>query len=229
MSWRTARPGLQQTPSILGKGGFVVSIVDRCAAAHAEDARGCEGSREAVRIVDLTGGETTGCVLHGAVLLASLVEARVYPGSGDPGGAAIEVYQRAQSLEPFDFLRGAKVRQGSTPVDGNEAARDRYLSYRVQRRAADLLTDLLMEAGGAGLPQLVWTVGQSGTLTGRVCCGTDAERRASFQRWMQIRCGETTLGQQRGMDGDAACPPRELSRGAGAAVRRTQHGRERRG
>jgi hypothetical protein len=55
-----------------------------------------------VRVVDQHGAEATGCVHHAAVLHASLVRPRVYPSPGHQG-AAIEVYRRAQSLEPFSF------------------------------------------------------------------------------------------------------------------------------
>jgi hypothetical protein len=76
---------------------------DRCAAAHVEDPRGCDGPADAVRIVDRTGEQTTGCVRHGAGLLASLAGGRVYPGSVE--GAAIEAYRVARTVRPFEFLR----------------------------------------------------------------------------------------------------------------------------
>lgn len=80
---------------------LVVAEPGQCPAAHVEDHRPCEGPSDAVRIVDRVGGEVSGCVRHGAVLLASLDGARVFPGS--VGGAAIEVYARAQRRRPFDF------------------------------------------------------------------------------------------------------------------------------
>ena len=73
----------------------------RCEAAHVEDKRPCEGPPTAVRIVDRTDAEATGCLLHGAALLASIEGGRVYP----LDGSAIEVYQRAQTMRPFDFAR----------------------------------------------------------------------------------------------------------------------------
>ena len=74
-----------------------------CGAAHSEDPRPCEGPVDAVRVVDRVGSAVSGCLLHGAVLLASLDDGRVYPLNG-PAGSAIAVYLRARSLRPFDFL-----------------------------------------------------------------------------------------------------------------------------
>jgi len=74
---------------------------ERCAAAHPDDRSACEGPADAVRIVDPAGFWMYGCVRHGAVLLACLERGRVLPGSVE--GAAIEVYQRAQTLLPFAF------------------------------------------------------------------------------------------------------------------------------
>ena len=79
------------------------AVPDRCAAAHARDPRPCEGATDAVQIVDQTAAATAACLLHGAVLLASLDRARVYP-LGGLAGCAITVYVRARSLPPFDFL-----------------------------------------------------------------------------------------------------------------------------
>jgi hypothetical protein len=70
------------------------------------DPRPCEEQPDAVRIVDQTGASTEACLLHGAVLLASLQGGRVYPLNGPPG-SAILVYTRACDLPPFDFLMGS--------------------------------------------------------------------------------------------------------------------------
>jgi hypothetical protein len=78
-------------------------LEDRCEAAHVEDRRPCEGRSDAVRIIDREGNQAWGCVLHGAKLLASLDNARVIVGTVD--GAAIETYQRARDIKPFDFGR----------------------------------------------------------------------------------------------------------------------------
>ncbi|GAB2887564.1 hypothetical protein [Streptomyces mayteni] len=75
-------------------------LMGRCAAAHPDDPTGCEGAGDVVRIVDRSGRSVLACVHHGARLYASLTRPRVYPMPGSDG-AAIEVYQRAQSLPPF--------------------------------------------------------------------------------------------------------------------------------
>ncbi|MFC0532805.1 hypothetical protein [Phytohabitans kaempferiae] len=58
-----------------------------------------------MRIVDRAGASTAGCILHGAVLLASLDGGRVYLLNG-PAGSAIAVYRLARELSAFDFPRG---------------------------------------------------------------------------------------------------------------------------
>ena len=84
-----------------------------CPAAHPLDSRSCQGRTDAVRIVDQTGAGVEACLLHGAVLLASLDCGRVYPANG-PLGSAIAVYTRARELSPFDFLRGPGVDRVAT-------------------------------------------------------------------------------------------------------------------
>lgn len=74
----------------------------RCPAAHAEDPTPCDGPADAVTIRDQYGAEQGGCVNHGSAYLASIEHATVHPGSVD--GAAIEMYRRAQTRRPFDFL-----------------------------------------------------------------------------------------------------------------------------
>lgn len=54
----------------------------RCLAALIAEPRPCEGGLTEVRVVDRTGQGTTACRLHGAVLLASLDGARVFPLDG---------------------------------------------------------------------------------------------------------------------------------------------------
>jgi hypothetical protein len=87
--------------------------LDCCPAAHPLDPRPCQGRADAVRIVDRAGAGVEACLLHGAVLLASLDGGRVYPANG-PGGSAIAVYTRARELPPFDFLRGPGVDRVAT-------------------------------------------------------------------------------------------------------------------
>jgi hypothetical protein len=101
----------------------VVAAIEtvRCRAAHAEDVRQCEGQRDAVQIVDRTGAGVAGCVLHAAVLLASLVDGRVIPLNG-PDSSAIDVFRRAQTMPAFDFRCGHGVARadaafGQSPSD----------------------------------------------------------------------------------------------------------------
>ena len=105
----------------------------RCPAAHVADPRPCEGQRDAVRIVDQVGASTEACVLHGAVLLASLDRGRVYPLNG-PEGSAIAVFTRAQTLPAFDFLTGPDVARVST-ADRSDAG------HHVGRTAAGLTVE----------------------------------------------------------------------------------------
>ncbi|MBB5869671.1 hypothetical protein F4553_003050 [Allocatelliglobosispora scoriae] len=70
-----------------------------CDAQHCEDSRPCIGPADAVTIRAAAGDASTGCVLHGAVMLASLIGARVYPCRVN--GAAIAVFELAQTLPPF--------------------------------------------------------------------------------------------------------------------------------
>jgi hypothetical protein len=52
-------------------------------------------------VVDRVDDELSGCVHHASVALASIEDARAYPGRLQ--GAAIEAFRRAQLREPFDF------------------------------------------------------------------------------------------------------------------------------
>lgn len=88
----------------------------RCGAAHVEDVRQCEGQRDAVRIIDRTGAGVAGCLLHAAVLLASLVDGRVIPLNG-PDGSAIEVFRRAQTMPAFGFLDGQGIARADAAAE----------------------------------------------------------------------------------------------------------------
>lgn len=81
---------------------------EQCPAAHEEDRRACVGNLDALRVVD-AGGETTyACVLHGAVALASVTDARAI--QGNRSGAAIAAYELAKTLEP-NAWRGEMARE----------------------------------------------------------------------------------------------------------------------
>ena len=73
----------------------------RCPAAHPDDRSPCQGPPDAVRVVDRTGNQRQGCVHHASAALASIKDARVYPGS--VAGAAIDAYRRARFRGPFEF------------------------------------------------------------------------------------------------------------------------------
>lgn len=130
----------------------------RCEAAHAEDPRDCEGPADAVRIVDQLEGERLACVLHGAVLLASLHAGRVYlgprafTGNGDVApNAPIEVYGRAQQIKPFDFLRGQTA---PPPRAGRPFGPDRFEAFTADQQQAWL--DLFHAFAELLLPMVVW-------------------------------------------------------------------------
>jgi hypothetical protein len=96
----------------------------RCAAAHADDHRPCDGLADAIQVVDRTGSSVAACLLHGAVLLASLDGGRVYPLNG-PDGSAIAAYTRARSLRPFDFLTMSNRRRPPDRTSSAPTARSR--------------------------------------------------------------------------------------------------------
>ena len=72
-----------------------------CALAHPDDRSCCLGPPDAVRVLDQAGHQRHGCVHHASVALASIKDARVYPGSVQ--GAASDTYDRAQLRRPFAF------------------------------------------------------------------------------------------------------------------------------
>jgi len=74
-----------------------------CAVAHPHDRSPCQGPPDAVRVVDQVGDQRYGCVHHASVALASIEDARVYPGS--VAGAAAHTFGRAQLRRPFAFDR----------------------------------------------------------------------------------------------------------------------------
>ncbi|MFD8082718.1 hypothetical protein ACFV4F_13615 [Kitasatospora sp. NPDC059722] len=73
-----------------------------CEAAHLGDTTSCEGPLDAVTVLDRHGDAAKACVHHGTRLYASLINPRVHVGSVP--GAAIEVYNRAQTTSAFAWL-----------------------------------------------------------------------------------------------------------------------------
>jgi hypothetical protein len=118
---RLAHLPYEVRPAEDSPGAAIGGLRWRCAAAHEEDPRPCEGASDAVRIVDQTGAGVAACLLHGAVLLASLDRGRVCPLNGEDG-VAITVFNRAQALWPFDFLVESGLSTDATPnetdIDG---------------------------------------------------------------------------------------------------------------
>ncbi|WP_406377065.1 hypothetical protein OHU23_41375 (plasmid) [Streptomyces virginiae] len=78
---------------------------DRCASAHDEDPTDCIGPQDAVTIVDKNGTAVPACENHGTVLLASLYDGRVEPGT--VVGAATRVLAAADTTHPFPWLSDA--------------------------------------------------------------------------------------------------------------------------
>lgn len=77
----------------------------RCQAAHVDDSTECEGDPTAVIIEDSSGTSVTGCVRHGAQMLASIKDSKVRPGHAGADGAAIETFKRSKKERPFGFFR----------------------------------------------------------------------------------------------------------------------------
>lgn len=72
----------------------------RCPAAHPSDPSACDGPI-AVTVVDAKGAGLDGCEHHGARMLASLTDARVYALPDAPEGAAIRVFKAAATTQPY--------------------------------------------------------------------------------------------------------------------------------
>ncbi|MEU6534932.1 hypothetical protein [Streptomyces sp. NPDC047000] len=81
----------------------------RCPAAHPDDPTPC-GGPVVVRVLDAVGGGADGCEHHGARLLGSLKDGRVYPLPDAPEGAAIRVFYAADALPPFCWHTGPRTR-----------------------------------------------------------------------------------------------------------------------
>ena len=72
-----------------------MSDSSRCPAARAEDPTACDGAPIEVRVLDVDGTCTTGCVHHTSMLLSAHRGARAYTGSRL--GAAWQAHQRAHA------------------------------------------------------------------------------------------------------------------------------------
>jgi hypothetical protein len=84
----------------------------RCGAAHADDPTPC-GGPAVVTVLDAVNFGVTGCEHHGARILASLEDSRVYALPDAPDGAAIRVHKAAGNIRPFAWdttSRCAKAR-----------------------------------------------------------------------------------------------------------------------
>lgn len=90
-------PGSRKNPSELG---------GRCPAAHPEDPTPCDGPAS-VTVTDATNAGADGCEHHAARLLASLDGGRVYALPDAPEGAAIRVFNAADSIRPFPWHENA--------------------------------------------------------------------------------------------------------------------------
>ncbi|MDH6435585.1 hypothetical protein M2158_004062 [Streptomyces sp. SAI-144] len=75
----------------------------RCPAAHPEDLTPCTGPI-VVSVLDATNEGANGCEHHGARLLASLEDGRVYALPDAPDGAAIRVFKAADTTRPFAWI-----------------------------------------------------------------------------------------------------------------------------
>ncbi|MEU5633505.1 hypothetical protein ACH47C_26795 [Streptomyces rishiriensis] len=78
----------------------------RCPAAHIEDPDPCRGP-VVVTVLDASNAGASGCEHHGARLLASLDGGRVYALPDAPDGAAIRVFNAADTIRPFPWLTDA--------------------------------------------------------------------------------------------------------------------------
>lgn len=93
-------PGSRKNPSELG---------GRCPAAHGDDPTPCTGPA-VVTVLDRQNAGADGCEHHAARLLASLDGGRVCNLPDAPEGAAIRVYNAADSVRPFPWMAGPRTR-----------------------------------------------------------------------------------------------------------------------
>ncbi|KES07332.1 hypothetical protein BU52_10020 [Streptomyces toyocaensis] len=98
---------LRETREHLARAVAVEPLASRCPAAHREDPTPCDGPL-VVTVRDASHGAASGCEHHGARLLASLNNGRVFPLPDAPEGAALRVFKTAATLRPFAWLEGQR-------------------------------------------------------------------------------------------------------------------------
>ncbi|MEU0433697.1 hypothetical protein ABZ153_19055 [Streptomyces sp. NPDC006290] len=84
-------------------------MATRCPAAHPDDPTPCNGPT-VVTVLDAANAGADGCEHHGARLLASLVGGRVYNLPDAPDGAAIRVFNAADTTHPFAWVDSPRTR-----------------------------------------------------------------------------------------------------------------------
>jgi hypothetical protein len=92
----------------------------RCPAAHPEDITPCIGPI-VVSVLDATNEGANGCEHHGARLLASLEDGRVYPLPDAPDGAAIRVFKAADTTRPFAWIDSPRTQPSQLSRAENRA------------------------------------------------------------------------------------------------------------
>uniref|UniRef100_A0AAU2A2A3 Uncharacterized protein n=1 Tax=Streptomyces sp. NBC_00093 TaxID=2975649 RepID=A0AAU2A2A3_9ACTN len=93
----------QQARADYLKGKAERAAAQRCPAAHPKDPSPCDGPL-AVAVLDSSGAGTEACEWHGARLLASLEQGRVYGLPDASPGAAIRVFKSAGTMQPFAWV-----------------------------------------------------------------------------------------------------------------------------
>ncbi|MDC2952537.1 hypothetical protein [Streptomyces heilongjiangensis] len=76
-------------------------------------------------VLDRFNGGADGCEHHAARLLASLDRGRVYPLPDAPPGAAIRVFNAADSIRPFCWLDGPRTEPSQRSHAENRARNGR--------------------------------------------------------------------------------------------------------
>ncbi|MFF5299084.1 hypothetical protein ACFY5F_06955 [Streptomyces sp. NPDC013161] len=92
----------------------------RCPAAHPQDPTPCVGP-PAVTVLDAVGAGANGCEHHGARILASLDGGRVFALPDAPEGAAIRVFNAADTTRPFCWFDGPRSKPSQLSHAENRA------------------------------------------------------------------------------------------------------------